>query len=110
MKSLQNFINESIDKKIRYQLEEELRNNNKEKINYNFSDSNKGWLLTFIGEQNQNDTEFMKNCYDLLNKTSIWQKIKKEIGSYHKINKEKRPIIYIADKDYLESIKKDLEN
>ena len=113
MKSLQQFINESsIDKKVRYQFEEELRDNNNEKINYNFLDSNKGWLLTFIGEPNQNDTDFMKICIDLLNKTKLWKSEKGNdtFGFYKKINKEKRPIIYIAEKDYLESIKKDLQN
>lgn len=113
MKNLVQFLYESQsnDKKLRYQLEKELRDNNKEKINYGFTDSSNGWLLTFIGDVNENDTEFISKCWDLINKTLIsGDEFKKHnLMQYKKINKYKRPILYIAQKDYMISIKKDLE-
>lgn len=102
MKTLKEFINESNN--IITKLSEELKKNIKD-VHFNISDK----MITFVGEKNENQTDFEANIIKAINKCGIDFK-KNNLTTFRKINNDKCPVFYIGDKDYLESIKKDLEN
>jgi hypothetical protein len=66
-------------------------------------------MITFVGEKNEDQTDFESKILSLLGKGKINLK-DLNLDIFRKINKDKCPVFYIADKDYLKSIKKDLEN
>ena len=109
MKCIKDFINESLNESINdgiAKIEEISRKlyNNKE-LHFNVSDK----MITFVGEKNEDQTDFENKILKLLEKGKINLK-GFNLGIFRKINKDKCPVFYIADKDYLESIKKDLAN
>lgn len=88
------------------QLEEKIKNLDKNnELHFNCN----GKMITFVGDKNEDQTNFESKIIGILNKIGIKFK-ENNIDTFRKINDEKCPVYYIADKDYLEKIKKDLEN
>jgi len=105
MKCIKDFINESLNNGIS-KVEELIRKlDNNNELHFNSSDK----MITFVGEKNEDQTDFESKILSLLGKGKINLK-DLNLDIFRKINKDKCPVFYIADKDYLKSIKKDLEN
>ena len=111
MKTLKEFINESINNIIN-QLAEEINKLDKEnllkdfkdkELNYNIADK----MITFIGNKNEDIQAFDDKVFTILHNCKTKQN---GLSRFRKVNQEKQPVVYIGLKDYLESIKKDLEN
>lgn len=115
MKSLNQFINEDFAHKSIAKLEEELHNLNKEQVFKDFKDKDLRFnvgnkMITFIGNEKEDQQTFYDKVIAAIQKCNIDFKRENLEILKGNLNNEKQPVVYIGLKDYLESIKKDLEN